>query len=404
MTMRVRNPTPSARIHSAHDAQRLARRRLPRMIYDFITGGTGRELAPRRNQSALARIRLQPRVLRDTRARELATRILGEEMGLPFGIAPMGLCNLAWPGADQMLAAAAARHNIPLCVSTASSTAIDALHQQSGGRAWFQLYTDDATESALRLAARAQDAGCTRLILTADVPQLARRTRDLRNGFRVPFRIGARQFADFALHPRWSLATLRHGVPRLMNFNHGDRGGDGFARNGGRGGATWDFLDALRAQWRGGLIVKGVMSPCDARRIRDAGADAVYVSNHGGRQLDSAPAAIDTLPAIRDAVGDDYPLLFDSGLRGGEDIVKALALGADFTLIGSPALYAIGADGARGLAALIAALADEISVVIAQLGLRRVTDIDRTVIASGDSNANDKESANENENAVPSSP
>jgi L-lactate dehydrogenase (cytochrome) len=250
----------------------------------------------------------------------------------------------------------------------------------AGGRAWFQLYLLRSPDFAMELADRAAAAGYEVLVLTVDVPVVSRRIRDLRNGFLVPFRFGPKQVLDFARHPRWSMATLYHGAPRSMNFDTAE-GGPGFVRGASRGSADWAFLDQLRKRWTGKLVVKGVLSPADAVRIKEAGADAVYVSNHGGRQLDSAPAAIHALPQVRAAVGADYPLIFDSGLRGGEDIVKALASGADFVMLGRAFLYAIGAEGARGLAALIDVLADEISVTLAQIGRRRIEDVDGAVLA-----------------------
>jgi len=377
---------PATKFHCIADARRLARRRMPRMMYDFVDGAVGRERAARRNRAALAKIQLQPRVLNDTTGRELGKAFLGEQHGLPFGIAPMGMCNLAWPDADRILAAAAARHRIPVCLSTAASTALEDAHRQAGGRAWFQLYVSDSADSAWQLVERAEAAGYTHLLLTVDVPQISLRIRDLKNGFKVPFRLGPRQFLDFALHPRWSLETLMRGVPRVMNFAS-PAAGD-FVRNAGRGAATWRFLGQLRGKWRGRLIVKGVLSAPDARRIQQAGADAIYVSNHGGRQLDSAPPAIDSLAGIRAAVGRGYPLIFDSGVRSGEDVVKALALGADFVMLGRPWLYAIGAAGARGPDTLIGILAGEIDVTLAQVGLRRVGDVDETALAAMPPDAN----------------
>ncbi len=380
----IRIAMPGNKIYSTEDARRLARRRMPRMLFDFIDGAAGREISARRNRTALADIQLQPRVLVQAQELSLTKTILGEEKGLPFGIAPMGMCNLTRPGADAMLAAAAARYRIPLCVSTASSTSMEEFHRRADGQGWFQLYAGASPEAALRMAARAGEAGYSHLVLTVDVPQMARRPRDLKNGFRVPFHLGPRQFLDFALHPRWSIETLIRGVPRMMNFAEPD----GFARNAARGAADWTFLDRLREQWRGKLIVKGVLSAADARRIKEAGADAVYVSNHGGRQLDSAPPTIAMLPSIRAEVGADYPLLFDSGIRSGEDVVKALALGADFVMLGCPLLFAIGADGARGLGALVDIFADEISTVLAQLGLYRVSEISDAVVVPQTSRKN----------------
>lgn len=306
-------------------------------MFDFVDGAVGQEEAARRNQTAFAQIRLQPRVLVNVENRSLSKEFLGINMALPFGIAPMGMCNLAWPDADRLLAQEAQRRGIPLCLSTAASTSIEEMAKLAGNRAWFQLYVQ-SPEVGFEMTQRAAAGGYDVLVLTVDVPQVSRRIRDLRNGFQIPFRLGPRQILDFACHPGWSLATLIKGIPKPRNFDqHED--GRGFHRSASRGKVDWDFLDRLRERWKGKLVVKGVLSPTDALRIKAAGADAIYVSNHGGRQLDSAPAAIDALGPIRAAVGRDYPLLFDSGLRSGEDIVKALALGADFVMLGRPFLY-----------------------------------------------------------------
>lgn len=362
---------------SVEDARQRARRALPRMVFDVIDGAAGREFGADANCADLARIRLQSRVLGDVSRRSQKTRMLGTEFDHPFGIAPMGTCNLARPGADLALARAAKRANMPLCVSTGASTAIETMMEASEGRAWFQLYAPSTAESAFRLVGRARAAGCRHLVLTADVPQLGRRYRDMRNGFRIPLRIGPRQAVDFALHPRWSLATLAAGAPKPVHF-----GREGFDRNANRATADWDFLDRLRDRWTGTLTVKGVMSADDALRICDAGADAVWVSNHGGRQMESAQAACRALPAIREAVGPDYPLIFDSGVRSGEDIVKALALGADLAMLGRPFLYAAAAGGARTIEAMTDTLAAEIDIAMAQIGVTEIANIGRDSLAA----------------------
>lgn len=368
------------RLFNVDDARRLARRRMPRMMYDFVTGAAGNERAAERNCAAFAEVQLQPRVLVNIEGGSVATEILGQKMSLPFGFAPMGMCALSWPGADRFLAAEAVARGIPQCVSTASSTALEEMQRLAPGRVWFQLYAGTSAEATDELVDRAEAAGYAVLILTVDTPKLSRRIRDQRSGFRVPFRFGPKQVLDFALHPRWSLTTLAGGIPKPMNFET-SKVAKRFNRGDSRGATDWDFLDRLRARWTGKLVVKGVMSTADAERIRDAGADAVYVSNHGGRQLDSAPPALAALPAIRAAVGPDYPLIFDSGVRGGEDVVKALALGADFVMLGRPLLYAMGADGARGLASLLDGIAEDVAVTMAQLGCTRLADINETVLA-----------------------
>jgi len=366
-------------IHSVDDARRLARRRVPRMVFDFVDGAAGDESLSMLNRHALRRIRLLPRVLADVEARDLRTPLLGMTMDLPFGFAPMGMCNLAWPGADMMLARAARRRGVPLCTATAASTSLEEMHRHSGGRAWFQLYAGLAEEFTMELVRRARDAGYRVLVLTADVPVLARRRRDERSGFKVPFRMGLKQLADFAARPRWSLAVAAAGVARPMNYATSESGRD-FVRAESRA-ADMRFLRRLRDRWPGKLLVKGVMSADDALRIRDAGADGVYVSNHGGRQLNSAPPAIQALPGIRRAVGGGYPLVFDSGIRSGEDVVKALACGADYVMVGRPLLFAIGAAAEKGLVRIVDILAEEVSLTLALTGLRRVADISANILA-----------------------
>lgn len=353
-------------IHTHTDARRLAKKRLPRLVFDYIDGAAGQETASEGNMAGLAQIKLAPRVLADLQLPNLGTPFLGRVYKLPFGVAPMGMCNLACPGADLVLAAMAAEMAMPLGVSTAASTPLEQMFKASGGQAWFQLYVSGTAESGLALAQRAAQAGYETLVLTVDVPKVAPRPRDVRNGFQMPFRIRPQQFLDFALHPRWSLATLWAGAPAPANF---DPSQGGFDRHATRAGANWAFLDRLRAQWRGRLIVKGVMHPDDAQRIQAAGADAIYVSNHGGRQLDSAPSAISALHHIRQRLGPEYPLVFDSGVRSGEDIVKALACGANVVMLGRPVLYALAANGERGLRQWLSGLTEEIAVALSQLGL-----------------------------------
>jgi L-lactate dehydrogenase (cytochrome) len=203
----------SRRIFSTEDARRIAARRLPRMIYDFIEGAAGREVATARNAARFDEIMLQSRVMADVADRSMATALLGRSYGLPFGIAPMGMCNLSRPQADRSLAQAARNHDIPVCLSSAASSSIEEMAGWAGENAWFQLYFGQSIEQSLALVDRAAAAGYGTLILTVDVPQVSRRVRDLRNGFQMPFSIGPRQFVDFAMHPGWSLATLMNGAP-----------------------------------------------------------------------------------------------------------------------------------------------------------------------------------------------
>ncbi len=353
-------------IHSAADARRLARRQLPWMVFDYIDGAAGAETGVARNRAALDAMELRPRILRDVSARSLAKPLFGQMADRPFGIAPMGMCNLSAPGADLMLARLAARYKVPLGVSTVASTSMEHLIDTAQGHAWFQLYFSGDGSGTFKLVERARAAGYETLVLTVDVPEVGRRPRELRHGFKMPFRIGPQQFIDFALHPRWSLSALWHGKPQMANF---DKEGYAFDRSESRAKATWDTLAQLRQVWPGRLVVKGVLDAEDAVALKQAGVDAIQVSSHGARQFESAPAPFCVLPQIRAAVGPDYPLLYDSGLRSGEDALKALLNGADFVFFGRILQFAIAAAGEKGLESLWQVLSTEMSNAMAQMGL-----------------------------------
>ncbi|MCO4838907.1 alpha-hydroxy-acid oxidizing protein [Ascidiaceihabitans sp.] len=352
-------------IHSSEDARRIAQRRLPWMVFDYIDGAAGRETGAARNRAAFDALTLRPRILRDVSQRDLTSSVFGQKTNAPFGISPMGMCNLSGAGADLMLARLAARENVPLGVSTVASTAMEPLIEAAEGNAWFQLYFSGDGVGTFKLVERAKAAGYKTIVLTVDVAEVGRRPRELRHGFTMPFRIGPKQFVDFALHPRWSLTTLFKGRPEMANF---DMPGYSFDRTESRAGANWDTLAKLRDMWAGNLVVKGVLDAEDAIMLRDAGVDAVQVSSHGARQLDSAPSPISVLPAIREAAGPDFPLFFDSGLRSGEDVVKAYDQGADFTFLGRILQFAIAAGGEEGLQRLWDVLRDETSITLAQIG------------------------------------
>ena len=365
------------------DFRLAAQQRLPRVIFDYVDGAAGFETSNRLNQEVIEQVRLMPRVLVNIQQRGLAKRFLDRTWALPFGIAPMGMPNLAWPNTDITLASAAVDHEIPVCLSTFGSSSIEDMAKRAFGNVWFQLYVGPSVDDAMDLVQRAKNAGYEYLVLTVDVPVVSARLREQRQGFERPFRMRPRQFLDFAVHPTWVFQTLVNGVPQPVNVSPGDETANKptFTRNENRGHIDWQFLDQLRERWTGKLILKGVMSADDAVRIRDAGVDAVYVSNHGGRQLDAAPAAIDMLPEIRQAVGVDYPLIFDSGIRSGEGIVKALALGADFVMLGRPFLYASGADGQQGVYRLVELLKNDMLLVMAQIGCTEVAHLDANVLA-----------------------
>jgi len=352
-------------IHAAEDARRLARRRLPWMVFDYIDGAAGNESGARRNRQALDEVTLTPRALRDVSQRSAATQVFGKPAQLPFGVAPMGMCNLSNSGADLMLARISAEYNVPICVSTVASTSLEEMIAAAQGNAWFQLYFSGDGTGTFKLVDRAKAAGYETLILTVDVPEVAKRPRELRHGFKMPFKLGPRQFIDFALHPQWSLRTLMAGRPEMANFA---MPGFAFDRTESRAKATWETLAALRDRWDGKLVVKGVLDVEDAQRMKSIGVDAIQVSNHGARQLESAPAPITVLPAMRAALGPDFPIFYDSGIRSGEDVLKVIAAGADFVFIGRILQFAIAANGETGLRQMWQVLEHQLDTAMAMTG------------------------------------
>ncbi len=361
----------SQKLYSVGEAQRLAKVKLPKMIYDFVEGSAGDESLRDLNSAALDKIRLMPRVLIDVSKRSLEHKFLGKNFGLPFGVAPMGMCNLVWPLADQIIAREAGLRRFPVAVSTASSTTLEKMIELADGFAWFQLYADQSPEFVSNLIERAASANYDCLILTVDVPIPSRRLRDLRNGFSYPFHWTMKKVWQFAKYPAWStrmiLTSLQNGIPEPANYSssiHGIK----FDRNAPRTSANWEFLKRLRDKWSGKLMVKGVLCPDDATNIKDIGVDAIYVSNHGGRQLNAAPTVIESLISIREVVGKNYPLIYDGGIRNGEHVAKAIASGANFTMLGRSVMYALGAGGKVGVECVLESIEKECDSSIGLLG------------------------------------
>ena len=359
-------------IHSYADVRAAAQRRLPWMVFDYIDGAAGEGHGEALNLAALRDIRLQPRVLVNVSQRDLSVPLFNARAKVPFGISPMGMCNLSGPGADQMLARKAAADHVPVGVSTVASSTMEQMIDWAEGHAWFQLYFSGDGSGTLKLIERAKQAGYKTLVITLDVPEVGLRPRELRRGFKMPFRIGPKQFVDFALHPRWSIGSLIAGKPDMANFQ---MPGFAFDRTESRARADWDFLARIRDSWDGKLVAKGVTSAPDALRLRDAGIDAVQVSTHGGRQLDSAIQPILALRTIREAVGPDYPLFYDTGVRSGEDVVKAYHMGADFVFFGRAMQFAIAAGGAQGLDQFWGLVKTEIGLTLAQIGQPNMADV-----------------------------
>ncbi len=380
--------------YNIDDLKQLAQRRLPRVAWDYLERGAEDDVTMRANRSGFERIRFMPRTLVDVSGRTLKHELFGKSYTAPFGIAPTGAAGLYCFDADVALAQAASDAGVPFVLSTASFVAMERVAREAEGSKWFQLYMSKDREAAERLVRRAFDAGFEALVVTTDVPVGANREYNLRNGFAIPFRINARNVIDGMLHPRWLAQVflrtlLTSGVPRFQNVdsNVGGRiiAKDLSAFRARRDALDWSDIAWLRTIWPRKLLVKGILAVADAHLALQHGADGIIVSNHGGRQLDGAVAAIDVLPAIADAVGSRMPVLFDSGVRRGSDIVKALALGADFVFTGRATLYGAAAGGRTGVAHALGLLRAETDRVMALIGCSRVDELSRAYLEMPDS-------------------
>ncbi len=369
-------------LHSAYpgiaDLKRLARRRLPRFVWEFVESGTGAETLIRRNREALDRVTLTPSILHGELEFDTSKKLLDHDCALPFGIAPIGMSGLVWPDAEGILARAAATANIPYTLSTVASQMPEDLAGHIGENAWFQLYPPRDPDIRTDMLARARDAGFRTLVLTADVPVASRRERQVRSGLTHPPRLTPRLLAQISRCPAWAMGMLRKGPPRMRtlekysdsSLNLPPTAHIGYLL---RTSPDMEYVSWLRDNWDGAFVVKGVLRPEDAVSLQKAGVDAIWVSNHGGRQFDGAPASIDALPAIRAAT--DLPIIFDSGIEGGLDILRALALGADFVMLGRGFLFGLAALGERGPAHVIDILRQDLKANMGQLGLASLQNV-----------------------------
>ena len=364
------------------DFETMSRRHLPRPIFGYVAGATERNASLRDNEAAYTEWAFQPRVLRDVSKRSWARALFGREWGAPFGIAPMGLSALAAYRGDIVLAEAAAAANIPMMLSGSSLIPMEEVIA-ANPEAWFQAYLPGDSRRVEALVDRVAAAGFKTLALTVDVAVLPNRENNVRNGFSTPLRPSLRLAWDGITHPKWSLNTFlrtwaQHGMPHFEN-SFAERGAPILARNvlrdfTARDHLNYEHLALIRRKWQGRLVVKGIMHPEDARRCEGEGADAIVVTNHGGRQLDGTAAPLRVLPAVKAASGA-MAVLLDGGIRRGTDVLKGLALGADFVFIGRPMLHAAAVAGRAGVDRAIALLAGEVDRDMALLGVESLDEI-----------------------------
>ncbi|MDG1431582.1 MAG: alpha-hydroxy acid oxidase [Paracoccaceae bacterium] len=361
------------------DLRRRARARLPKFVWEFLDSGTGAEQTKAANRSALDAIKLRPSILHGEVTPDLATSFLGSTYALPVGIAPVGMSGLIWPQAEHHLSTAANALNLPYCLSTVASETPEAIGKNLNGNGWFQLYPPRDPQIRRDMLQRAKDSGFSTLVLTADVPTASRRERQTRSGLTQPPKLTPRLLAQIATCPAWALGMARHGMPHMRTLDpyvaEAQKGMSPTAHVGYllRTAPDWTYLKWLRDNWDGPLIVKGVMNSGDATRLQAEGVDAIWVSNHAGRQLDAAPPTIEVLPDIRAAT--QLPIIFDSGAEGGLDILRAFALGADFVMMGRAWHIALAALGPQGILHFAEILAKDLAANLPQLGVASPSDM-----------------------------
>lgn len=361
-----------------------ALRRIPGFVRGYMAGGIGAEGCLGRNRSDLDAVRLMPRYLCEDLEPDLAVEIAGTRWAAPFGVAPLGLGGLIWPGAEQAIAQAAAGAGIGHVLSTFATTAMERIAPMAGPGGAFQLYPPADPGMEADMIARARASGYEVLVVTVDIPGPTRRRRDIQSGLSVPPRFGLRMALEVMGCPRWALGMARRGIPEFQNLSpYFPKGGVAEAAEflgrmmvGHIGPAR---LARIRAAWPGRLIVKGVLDPAEGAEALALGADGIVVSNHGGRQLDAAPTAVEVLPVMRARLGEGALILADGGVRSGLDMARLVGLGADAVLVGRPFLHAAAAAGRRGPAHLAAVLRDELRTVMIQLGARSLADLRKAV-------------------------
>lgn len=369
------------------DLRAIAKKRLPRAVFDFFDGGAEDESTLRDNRAAFERVRLAPRVLAGVAQIDTSAAILGARSKLPIAVGPTGGIGFGWPFADVGIARAAAAAGIPYTLSTMATASIERIAREAGGRLWFQAYIFRQRDMTLGLVERARQFGYEALMVTVDVPVGGKRERDFRNDFAIRFRFTPRNVLDFASRPGWVLSVLRYGMPVLENVVDLAPEAKSTAEIASSVGQFWDAdfdwdgLSRMRDRWPRKMLVKGILRADDAERLAAMGVDAVVVSNHGGRQLDGAVAALDALPAIARAVKGRMSVLMDGGVRRGVDVVKALALGAEAVLLGRATLYGACAAGEAGAARALEILRDELVRAMQLSGVRTVREIGADLLA-----------------------
>ena len=373
-----------SQVHSVADMRLLAQRKLPRVVFDFVDGGADDELALRRNEAAFGETLLLPRPLNGTNTRDQSVELFGERLQTPVIIGPTGLAGMLWPRGEAESARAAAAAGTVYTMSHASTVSIEDLAREVGGNLWMQVFVYRDRALTRTFTERAHAAGYRALILTIDNQVPGYRERDLRNGFTVPLRLGIGNAMDMAMHAGWLLRMAK--TPRFTMINYSQDGKADIMSLAAKMGSmltpdlNWKDVEWLRTAWDRPLLIKGILHPEEARQAIALGVDGIIVSNHGGRQLDAAPASLQALPGIVEAAQGRVPVMIDGGVRRGTDVLKAIALGARACLIGRPQLWGLASAGESGVTRILEMLRVEIDRAMALGGWERLADIDRSAL------------------------
>jgi L-lactate dehydrogenase (cytochrome) len=374
----------ASRVHSVADMRLLAQRKLPRVVFDFVDGGADDELALRRNEAAFAETLLLPRPLNGTNTRDQSVELFGERLRTPVIIGPTGLAGMLWPRGEAESARAAAAAGAVYTMSHASTVSIEDLAREVGGNLWMQVFVYRDRGLTRTFTQRAHAAGYKALVLTIDNQVPGYRERDLRNGFTVPLRLGIGNAMDMAMHAGWLLRMAK--TPRFTMINYSQDGKADIMSLAAKMGSmltpdlNWKDVEWLRTAWDRPLLIKGILHPEEARQAIALGVDGIIVSNHGGRQLDAAPASLQALPGIVEAAQGRVPVMIDGGVRRGSDVLKAIALGARACLIGRPQLWGLASAGESGVTRILEMLRVEIDRAMALGGWERLADIDQSAL------------------------
>lgn len=368
------------------DLARKAKKRIPHVAWEYLSSGTGEEDLLDRNRAALQKITFLPRFCKGELNANTETTLFGRKYSAPIGMAPIGLTGLMWPKVEQYLAATANRLQIPYCLSTVATETPEKTGELVGDMGWFQLYPPKDVSLRKSILKRAKDSGFHTLVVTADVPMASKRERTKRAGMSMPPKITPKMIWEGITHPVWTYYTLLNGIPRLRTIEHYTNNNNmkfvsGFVGNRLGGTLDWDYCQELKEEWGGPVVLKGILHPADAAKAVEVGMDGIAVSNHGGRQFNGAPAAIDALPAIVQEVGGKVPIIYDSGIRTGLDIMRALYLGADFVFAGRPFVYGVAALGKYGGDHAGNIFIDDLRNNMVQLGVANLEELKKADLA-----------------------